>query len=1570
MFKRYFIPAIVAVIALAACTKEMQEIGPQPAGPVASDNVHELSIGIEAGSYVLADGSTKASMEPTVRVKWEKNDAVSVVNATKGIILGGCLQATEGGTSVVFSGKVTGTIEDGDVLYYIYPRLTENQAETDFSNEGYGISLAGQTYDNETPGKVCFFGYAADQASSSSSSISKHIKFNIVTSYIHLNMSNLPAKGFTLSSIDISNINKGFKWSLSNAALTAEAFGENEGISVNCRNTKISKSGNAVVHFAIPASEAATNGRVITVNKAYKNANYTAAKREASLYYNQLYTSWTNENVNVNSAAGDKTEVTIDNLGSTETAEGILPVASSGESAFAADKPTEISLGGLGTITFNQQASAAIKTNTQYAQSTNVFFKVEDVTETKPVENVNLVYEVTMKTVDGNGVEVFSESKAAGVATVTVPLGEDVQDVTSVKLVNDSGVEIEGGVVPESVHFENGILSFQVNHFSKYAIKYTSKETPGSYVAQIGIRKYTTLANAIAAVQNGNTIEVLKDINDATGISVAQNANKNFTVDFGGYTYTCLDNPTGSTNTKNQVFQLNKGNTITFKNGTINVAETNKSKFRFIIQNYADLTLENMTLDGTNLGIDQSRYTLSNNAGNINLTGETTIKAAAENGVAFDIYYWKKYYPTAPVLTWNSTGTIKGKIEISGASFIVEKDLAITTPIRATENADGPATLTVKSGATISPAEKFGTVQTAFANANNEYKNFNEASSGVVIVNRGADLTINGAGTITSTSDAYSYAAVCLTEKGENTGADAKLTVEGNVTLEGYYFGIAGNGSRQGTDITIKGGTVKGIETNNCTGIYHPQNGKLKIEGGTIEGATGIYVKSGEVTAVTGGTIRGIGEKTAFEHENSGAQVTGDAFIVENCGYPGGTPVVAISGGAFESVHASAVSSYGYNEYPAITGFISGGLFSTKPEADLIVEGKAAVENQDESTKATYPWTIGERPNVAKIGDTEYATLKEAFAAVPENGTEATTITIINNANETFETRGAELKKGQKVILDLNGHKLVGTSTKPGYTQYIYIENGCELTVKDSQTGGAIEYHDSYIENYTSGDKTGGSTITCHGCMILKSGTIENKTPDTNTSDLEGAIDMYTNAWGQAYSPADIVLTIDGGVVKSNNANTIRMTSFSSQSYTTSVTANMNGGEVYGRDGFFIQGVSDSYLNTNTLNLNGGKVYGTQAVRVMAFQSYANASESKPVTINISKDVDMQSNYGAQSTKQYWSGGICIDNLSGTYEQLLSYVNIIGGGVCKIGGTIYPTLEAAVAAATPLAQIRLIDNCAETVTVAKNVELFTDSHNFSGKLNPAAGYYTFDKNDISILGDFSSFYPTGMDYITLAYPSAEVHDIDCSGGNIKFETNILETAYSFNAFDTQITRGDTGMTDMALMTKVLGEPNFSKLNNFDLGEFEQALGTLNDAEKNRVNEIISTMLPYLSWIADFEVHFNNDVAEGSLGVSGYYGSYAEAEGNGMGMDINAPAINCGDTYRMLYDFIGKEIPYAGICLAVRTFDCGAYRNVENVENVAGTTMTVDLCLYNSDSESEVKKIVVGTYSYTFPQANN
>lgn len=467
MVKKFLIPAITAVLALAACSKEIKEQGAQP---VAADNVHTLSMEIESGAYGSAEEGTKASMEAVIRVKWKQNDEVSVVNATTGKLLGGCLKAKEDGESVVFEGTVTGDINQGNSLYYIYPRVSDNAGEVAFGS--YNISLASQTYDGKKIGDVCFYGYAEDQAGSADNTISKKIKFTLVTSYVHLNMANLPARGTGLSRIDISNVNEGFTWKLDDGVLSAAAYTGGNAISVRCGNADISNAGNAVARFAIPASTETATDRVVTVNNAYTNNKYVKSELKASFYYNQLYTTWTENVADVNTTDDpNKTKVTINNNDSKDVAEGAIPT-SAFESTGSDDKTTEIKIGGVGTVIFDDEATAAVKTNA--GSSTEVFIKVEDVTTTKPVENADVVYEVTMKTLDQDGKEVFNETNAAGKVTIIIPLEEDVVYIRMVTLVKDDGTPIEGGVLPESIVLDltNHTLTFQVEHFSKYAVGY------------------------------------------------------------------------------------------------------------------------------------------------------------------------------------------------------------------------------------------------------------------------------------------------------------------------------------------------------------------------------------------------------------------------------------------------------------------------------------------------------------------------------------------------------------------------------------------------------------------------------------------------------------------------------------------------------------------------------------------------------------------------------------------------------------------------------------------------------------------------------------------------------------------------------------------------------------------------------------------------------------------------------------------------------------------------------------------------------------------------------------------
>lgn len=175
-------------------------------------------------------------------------------------------------------------------------------------------------------------------------------------------------------------------------------------------------------------------------------------------------------------------------------------------------------------------------------------------------------------------------------------------------------------------------------------------------VAKIGNKTYATLQDAVNDV-TGPAPTTITLLRDAAGNGVQVVSNRSITFDLDGYTYDIDGTTVGSEGTETNGFQLLKDSTVTFKNGKI----TSK-KAIILIQNYSNLTLEDMVLDGSNLA-GTTPYTLSLNNGTVNITGNTSI-LANEDGVAFDVYYWPSSYPKGVQITVNTTGTISGPIEL------------------------------------------------------------------------------------------------------------------------------------------------------------------------------------------------------------------------------------------------------------------------------------------------------------------------------------------------------------------------------------------------------------------------------------------------------------------------------------------------------------------------------------------------------------------------------------------------------------------------------------------------------------------------------------------------------------------------------------------------------------------------------------------------------------------------------------------------------------------------------------------------------------------------------------------
>lgn len=676
------------------------------------------------------------------------------------------------------------------------------------------------------------------------------------------------------------------------------------------------------------------------------------------------------------------------------------------------------------------------------------------------------------------------------------------------------------------------------------------EKTGGGTVVETGnevpVSKFDAFKSAIDNVVAGQTIKVTANISNAKGITVPEG--KQFTVDFGGKTYTCASDPAGSTGTKNQVFQLLKNSTITFKNGTIDLATTNQDEFRFLIQNYANLTLENIILDGTNLAItDRDRYTISNNCGTVEFKDNTTIKAAAQRGIAFDVCKNGSY--TAPTVTWNSTGTVEGEIELTGGEFVVAKPLALTQPIR---TKDAAAKLTVK--ADITPA-------TGWTSAN--------ASDGLVIVKRKADLTIDGTAKISYNSNEQVYCAVKMTEKDDASDTEnrAKLTVKGTVTLEGYNAGISGNGNtgRGNTDVTIEGGTIKGCKTNGdeCCGIYQPQVGTLTIKGGTIEGLVGVYVKSGSVTtAVSGGTIKGTGAKGTYSPTGNGFINTGDAIVFDNCDYPGGAPNAEILGGTFTSAHGDAVASYAKSGNNPITGFIHGGTFSDESAIKYAAQN-ANINIALQANRNASGIFLGQNKNVKVTFDLGGKTLNFVAPAVGSKGTE----------NQAFH-----IEQGNQLFTLKNGKVTIDKSAKTAFR--FIIQNYNDLTVHNVELDGS---------NLGFADKT-RYTVSNNQGTVNFTGSTSIKAASTNDIAFDvckyASYDAPTVTWASTTGSVDGIIELTGGTLSLEEDLCINAPIFVKTNNQS--TLELNGKKVYNISNIWETGPANKWFEL--IKVDGGKL--------------------------------------------------------------------------------------------------------------------------------------------------------------------------------------------------------------------------------------------------------------------------------------------------------------------------------------------------------------------------------------------
>ena len=240
----------------------------------------------------------------------------------------------------------------------------------------------------------------------------------------------------------------------------------------------------------------------------------------------------------------------------------------------------------------------------------------------------------------------------------------------------------------------------------------------------------------------------------------------------------------------------------------------------------------------------------------------------------------------------------------NGQTIVLEKDTAIAALIEI----NTPVTLDL-GGNTLSASGNNGLLD-VYSELTVKNGTVQSDHRWAVFVEGGAVFTLNADATLISNA---------LFEDFPEGASFSTLTVIGGTAhIYGTItcvnsFAVAGNGNAgNNANIYVYEGAT--ISTQHEIALYMPSAGTLTISGGTISGQVAVYIKSG-TAAISGGVFNASGTHADYSYNGNGTDPTGDAIVIDACGYPGGNPKVTITGGEFNVADEAAhgIAYYMYN---------------------------------------------------------------------------------------------------------------------------------------------------------------------------------------------------------------------------------------------------------------------------------------------------------------------------------------------------------------------------------------------------------------------------------------------------------------------------------------------------------------------------------------------------------------------------------------------------------------------------------------------------------------------------------
>ena len=610
-------------------------------------------------------------------------------------------------------------------------------------------------------------------------------------------------------------------------------------------------------------------------------------------------------------------------------------------------------------------------------------------------------------------------------------------------------------------------------------------------------------------------------------------------------------------------------------------------------------------------------------------------------------------------------------------------------------------------------------------------------------------LTVTARVTVKDGSEAKT-GTIMREDTAENSGVSSHYVIDiqgaGWLTFEsGNVKNNSGNVSGKGASLVrvgddsvdkypglnIKGGTF----TQDNFIVIKVDSGDLFLNGGTLNSANSYAIEDWHRATIKGGTVNG--EVAAWTYSGghnsdlsiSGGTVNGNVLSVNYGSAEGKLAKVSISGGTVNGELGAYIYNNGSTaaaDATKATIKVTGGTFSSDP-TQYVVEDSGVTKNDD----GTYGVA---KAYLAKVGDTSYYTMDEAFKAQTASS-EAIVLLRDYTTGSTFSSGSINR------TVDLNGHTWTCTGTDANSAAFEINYPDATLTVKNgkvvssqlvglipSAMGGTITYdNSSLVFDGVEMTTTARSGIETNG----------NNTNDTVT--LRNSTLNVPHGFG-IYFPSSGTLTIDNSKI---NAQTMGVQvcagSLNISGADTAITVSGDGIDKTINDGAIEDGAAISiveragYKGLSEIKVEGGKFTAKGTNAAVKAYNWDNTNKTESAFDNSENVVAISGGtFSSEVDKSLCAEGfIPTQNADGTYgvkEGADGYVEDENGNVTisTAEGLFYFAKKANAG-----------NNFAgKTVKLANDIDLNNEKWTPIGSFNDATTQFkgTFDGQNHAVTG--------------------------------------------------------------------------------------------------------------------------------------------------------------------------------------------------------------------------------------------